>query len=143
MAMASTSQRSLDPANAVVFGRSAPTLDGSLWNDVGMAGDKRNEQVGQARAALIMAAMRRSIVTYGELGRAIGMQGVDLRNQMRHVLDEVSERCVAAGEPSLAALVVNATTGEPGAGWRDGAVPWHSELQQAFKHWTKDQTSAS
>ena len=101
-----------------------------------MANQQHEEWAAQARAALIIAAMRRSILTYGELGRAIGIDGVDLRNQMRHVLIVVSERCVSAGEPSLAALVVNQTTGSPGAGWKDGDVRWYAEIQQVFRHWS-------
>jgi hypothetical protein len=80
--------------------------------------------------------MRRSILTYGELGKAIGIEGVALRNEMRHVLDDVASACASAGEPSLSALVVNAQTGEPGAGWKDGSVPWHAEVQQVFRHWS-------
>lgn len=92
--------------------------------------------VERARAALIMAAMRHSIVTYEELGRAIGMAGVELRNQMNHVLDDVSEQCNEAREPVLAALVVNKRTGRPGAGWEDGSVPWHAEVQRVFRKWS-------
>jgi hypothetical protein len=76
-----------------------------------MANDQRREWVAQARAALIIAAMRRSILTYGELGKALGMEGITLRNQLRHVLDDVSDVCITGGEPSLAALVVNQDTG--------------------------------
>lgn len=83
-----------------------------------------------------MAAQRRSIVTYKELGRAIGVEGVDLRNQLRHVLDDLSDDCAARGEPSLAALVVNATSGAPGQGWTDGTKPWHAEVQQVFRRWS-------
>lgn len=101
-----------------------------------MANDQRVAWTAQARAALIVAAMRRSILTYGELGKALGMEGVALRNQLRHVLDDVSEVCIANGEPSLAALVVNQETGEPGAGWRGGDVAWHSEVQRVFRTWT-------
>ena len=90
----------------------------------------------RARSALVMAAMRRSIVTYKELGMAIGMSGIDLRNQMRRILDDVSEVCIANNEPVLAALVVNSTTGKPGSGWSDGEVPWYEEVQQVFKKWT-------
>ena len=101
----------------------------------GMPSEQREQWVRMARAALIIAAMRRSLLTYGELGQAIGMAGVDLRNQMRHVLARVAEECTAAGEPSLPALVVNATTGQPGSGWIDGAVRWHAEVQKLFRHW--------
>lgn len=95
----------------------------------------RSAEVAQARAALIMAAQRRSIVTYRELGRAIGIDGINLRNQLRHVLDDLSLDCADRGEPSLPALVVNAITGAPGAGWSDGRKPWHAEVQQVFRRW--------
>ena len=97
---------------------------------------KRELMVERARSALIIAAMRRSILTYGELGRAIGMEGVDLRNQMNHVLDNLSVQCIQRGEPSLATLVVNQSTGKPGAGWSDGDDPWHAEVQRVFRKWT-------
>lgn len=84
---------------------------------------------------MIIAAQRRSIVTYKELGEAIGVEGVNLRNQMRHVLDDLSDDCADRGEPSLAALFVNATTGALGQGWVDGAKPWHAEVQQVFRRW--------
>ncbi|MEU5962002.1 hypothetical protein ABZ777_12435 [Micromonospora parva] len=100
-----------------------------------MVSGQRQQWVLMARAALIVAAMRKSLLTYGELGQAIGMAGIDLRNQMRHVLAQVAEECIATGEPSLPALVVNATTGQPGAGWVDGAVSWHAEVQKLFRHW--------
>ena len=60
----------------------------------------------------------RSIVTYGELGKAIGIDGVALRNEMRHILVDLSDDCQARGEPSLAELVVNRPLGAPGPGWR-------------------------
>ena len=100
-----------------------------------MAKKDRSAIVQQARAALIVAAMRRSIVTYGELGKALGIDGVALRNEMRHVLDDLSDDCIARGEPSLAALVVNQRTGAPGQGWDDGRVPWHAEVQAVFRRW--------
>ena len=53
-----------------------------------MARKNRDDIVRQAKAALIIAAMRRSILTYGELGKALGIDGVALRNEMRHVLDD-------------------------------------------------------
>ena len=101
----------------------------------------RSDVVRQARAALIMAAMRRSIVTYGELGKALGIDGVALRNELRHVLDDLSADCIVRGEPSLAALVVNQRTGAPGRGWEDGkdgeggTVPWHAGVQAVFRRW--------
>lgn len=95
----------------------------------------RTEVVQRARAALIVAAMRRSIVTYKELGKALGIDGIALRNELRHVLDDLSDDCIARGERSLAALVVNQRTGAPGQGWQDGDRPWHAEVQAVFRQW--------
>lgn len=104
-------------------------------NNYWMTNDHHREWVAQARAALIIAATRRTLLTYGELGTALGMEGVALRNQLPQVLDAVGKACFASGEPSLAALVVNKESGQPGAGWHDGPVPWHTEVRRAFKHW--------
>jgi hypothetical protein len=100
-----------------------------------MPSEQRVEWIAQARAALIVAAMRRTTLTYGELGTALGIKGVDLRNQLRHVLNAVSQQCATNGEPSLAALVVKQDTGQPGSGWQDGKVPWHAEVRAVFRHW--------
>ncbi|MFC4429763.1 hypothetical protein [Citricoccus alkalitolerans] len=100
-----------------------------------MAKKDRTEVVQQARAALIVAAMRRSIVTYKELGKALGIDGIALRNEMRHILDALSADCEFRNEHSLAALVVNQSTGAPGQGWQDGDRPWHAEVQAVFRHW--------
>jgi hypothetical protein len=40
-----------------------------------------------------------------------------------------------ADEPPLTALVVNAQTGEPGAGWRGTDKPWHADVQRVFRYW--------
>lgn len=98
-----------------------------------MAKDWTSE-VGQARAALTVAAMRSTLLTYKELGVAIGMSGVQLRNSLPRVLDLLSEDCNDQGEPSLAALVVSGDTGKPGAGWADGNRPWHTEVRRVFDH---------
>ncbi|MGN7132059.1 hypothetical protein ACTHQY_02175 [Rhodococcoides corynebacterioides] len=92
----------------------------------------------RARAALIVAALRRTLLTYGELGAAIDVQGIALRNQARHILDHLSTQNEERGEPSLAALVVNSQTGKPGAGWTDGALDWHTEVRRVFDYdWTQ------
>lgn len=100
-----------------------------------MAKKDRTEAVQRARAALIVAAMRRSILTYSELGKALGFGGIQLRNEMRHILDDLSADCIARGERSLAALVVNQATGAPGQGWKEGDKPWHAEVQAVFRQW--------
>jgi len=105
------------------------------FNDERMPSEQHHEWVIQARAALIVAAMRRTVLTYDELGAALGMEGVALRNHLRHVLDDVSEVCTKRGEASLAALVVNQQTGQPGAGWANGNVEWHVEVRKVFNDW--------
>ncbi len=99
--------------------------------------EQRQLQVQMARAALILAARRRTLVTYKELGLAIGMSGVELPHHMKHVLNDLSNDCLARGEHSLAALVVNQETGAPGAGFDEGDHPWHAEVAKCFKHWGK------
>lgn len=88
-----------------------------------------------ARAALIIAAMRKTTVTYKELGLTVGIEGVALSHHLPRVLDEVGAPCRKAGEPSLDALVVTAATGAPGRGWTDGEVPWHTEVRRLYDYW--------
>lgn len=89
----------------------------------------------RARSALIMAAMRRSLVAYGELGRAIGMRDAAVRNELRHVLDDLSLDCVDRGDPPLEMLVVNRRTGAPMQGWSGSQRAWHAELHSVFRAW--------
>lgn len=90
-----------------------------------------------ARPALIMAAMRRTTVTYGELAQSIDFDtSVPLSHHMKRVLDRVSDRCTGAGEPSLAVLVVNADSGEPGGGFVEGSLTWTAEARKCFKRWS-------
>lgn len=89
-----------------------------------------------ARAALIVTAARRSVITYGELGRAIGLPtDVPLSHHINRVLRVVSKRCVDAREPSLAVLAVSKDSGEPGPGFVRGARDWSAEAQQCFRYW--------
>lgn len=129
LASAHMAERARPNAAALSFGR-AP-----FGHSVTMTKKDRSEVVQRARAALVVAAMRRSIMTYKELGKALGIDGIALRNEMRHILDDLSADCNARGERSLASLVVNQTTGAPGQGWQDGDRPWHSEVQAVFRQW--------
>ncbi|MBU2075212.1 MAG: hypothetical protein KKE65_05175 [Actinobacteria bacterium] len=91
----------------------------------------------QARPALILAAMRRTTVTYGELAKSISFDtSIPLSHHMKRVLDRVSDRCIKAGEPSLAVLVVNADTGVPGDGFTEGSLTWMAEARKCFKRWS-------
>jgi len=101
-----------------------------------MGKENRDVLVLQARAALIMAALRRSIVTYKELGHTIGLKDIELRNEMPRVLDQLADDCARAGEPPLPALVVNSQSGAPGSGWHGNGDPWHTDVQRVFRHWT-------
>jgi len=47
---------------------------------------------------------------------------------MRHVLEQLANECHNVGEPPITALVVNAQTGAPGAGW-------HADVQRVFRYW--------
>ncbi len=89
----------------------------------------------KARSALIVAAMRRTLMTYEELGRAIGVPKTSLLATMGPILDVVSEACHDLGEPSLAALVVNKRTGRPGKGWTNGPIRWTTLVRNIYTHW--------
>ncbi|WP_056892159.1 hypothetical protein [Nocardioides sp. Root151] len=56
-----------------------------------------------ARSGLVTAAMRRSTMTCGALVKMIGFDAKGAAASPRdRVLDLLSERCIDAGEPSLA-----------------------------------------
>ena len=63
-----------------------------------------------ARSVLIEIAQHREVITYGELSDSIGRSV--LPRHMGPLLSMISHDCAARGEPSLAALVVSATSGE-------------------------------
>ena len=67
----------------------------------------------RVRERLIEAARTRETVTYGELREELGLPY--LVQGMGRLLDLVSVDCLRRGEPSLASMVVNASTGEVGA----------------------------
>lgn len=89
-----------------------------------------------ARPALITACMRRSTMTYGELGRAIDLNPrLPINQHINRVLDRVSQDCIARDEPSLAVLVVNEKSGQPGPGFRKGKDEWFTETRRCFDRW--------
>lgn len=89
----------------------------------------------RARAALVLSAMRRTTVTYGELAQAVDLPDVPVSHHMKRILDLVSQECIARNEPSLAPLVVNERTGEPGKGYRDAGVDWQTEVRRCYNAW--------
>lgn len=96
-----------------------------------------NRGLRRPRNQLLIAAQREIVLTYGELGKAIGLQGVAIRNQIGRVLDAVSDECERRLEPSLAALVVRKDSGKPGPGWEEGGDPWHKEQRKVFDRWSR------
>lgn len=90
------------------------------------------DAVMRMRAALIIAAQRRSTVTYQELSTAI--DGLFVRQALGRPLDLLSEDCVRRGEPSLAALVVKNSTGRVGSAFvgDDG-----SQRELCFRRWSR------
>lgn len=59
-----------------------------------------DDLAAKARPALITASMRRSMMTYGELARAIDLDpNVPLSHHIRRVLDVVTQDCIGRKEP--------------------------------------------
>jgi hypothetical protein len=81
-----------------------------------------------ARAALIVAAQRRTTLSARELGAAIGLNGIELAEVLRLVLARLAEQCADEQMPALPALV----TGHVEASC-DAA--WFSEAKQVFRRW--------
>jgi hypothetical protein len=89
----------------------------------------------RARAALVVAAMRRTTVTYGELASAVDLPDVPVSHHMKRILDLVSQECILRDEPSLAPLVVNERTGESGKGFRPEGMDWHTAVRRCYNAW--------
>lgn len=86
------------------------------------------------RPALIVAAKRRSTLAYSEVATAIDNQHfAQGLKQTGRLLDLLSADCHARGEPSLAALVVRANTGEVGDSFVGDAGVGRKEC---YKYWS-------
>ena len=88
-----------------------------------------------AKVALIVAAQRRTTLTVGELGAAMGIDGDELRQVLDPVLAQLADQCLAEQMPLLPALVINTQTGGPGHGWPSCNAEWFSEAQRVFRLW--------
>lgn len=89
----------------------------------------------QIRSALTIAAMRHSIVTYAELGKAVsGGRGVS-KSELRSALHALADADEAEGEPSLAALVVDARTGDPDPRFESAGKRWSKDVRDLFSRW--------
>jgi len=87
------------------------------------------------RPALIIAARRRTTLTYHEAGLAIDNEHFDGgMSQTGRALDLISADCEARDEPSLAVLCVRADTGEVGHGFiNPDTVP--SGREACYGYW--------
>jgi hypothetical protein len=90
------------------------------------------ESVALMRAMLIEEARARATVTYGELVRDLALPTSP--KGLGRLLDLLSEDCTRRGEPTLAAIVVTATTGEVGRGYGDGAA---ADRDALYRHWSQ------
>lgn len=79
------------------------------------------EAVRRSRAVLLDVAAHREVITYGELGEAIG--GLVLPRHMGPLLHMLGHDCRLRDEPPLPALVVSAATGEVGTADDAWAAP--------------------
>lgn len=70
-------------------------------------------------------------VTYGEVGRHVGR----IANGLGPLLDEVEQVCAGRGEPNLAVLVVNQTSGQPTKYARRGD-DWAAEQARCVHHFS-------
>jgi hypothetical protein len=90
------------------------------------------ESVALMREMLIEEARARATVTYGELVRDLALPTSP--KGLGRLLDLLSEDCTRRGEPTLAAIVVTATTGEVGRGYGDGAA---ADRDALYRHWSQ------
>lgn len=85
-------------------------------------------RVGFLRGACVVAAWHRATLLYGEVAPLLGL----VSQGMGRTLDLLTEDCGRRNEPSLAALVVRADTGQVGAGFvGDDAA----ERERCYGYW--------
>ncbi|MEH1013021.1 hypothetical protein V6U90_07910 [Micromonospora sp. CPCC 206060] len=87
------------------------------------------EATTRMRSALIVAAKRRSTLTYGELAAAIDQ--LYTKRNLSRPLDLLAHDCIQRGEPSLASLVVTKAGGEVSTGFVGKAGP---ERERCYEH---------
>lgn len=91
-----------------------------------------------ARAALVVAAARRSTLTHAELARALDLDGEGPpAERVQAVLDAVAAECTRRGEPRLDALVVDGESGRPGRGWGADERTWPREVVRCHRWWAE------
>ena len=92
--------------------------------------DRVARTVMRCRPILIDVAEHGEVITYGELSEAIDRSV--LPRHMGLLLHMIGHDCAARGEPSLAALVVSAGTGEVGTRDASWAGP---ERLACWEYW--------
>ncbi|HZD70176.1 MAG TPA: hypothetical protein VFA45_15160 [Actinomycetes bacterium] len=92
--------------------------------------ERMYEAVTRLRSAPIVASQRRSTLTYGEASAAI--DELYPPRGLGRALDLLSHDCTERKEPSLAALVVQSTSGAVGGGFKGDA---QAERERCYKHW--------
>lgn len=88
------------------------------------------EAAVRLRSALIVAAQRRSTLTYDQASAAI--DGLFVPAGLGRPLDLLKEDCIRRGEPSLSALVVQKHSGEVGSAFTGNA---DAERERCYRHW--------
>lgn len=83
------------------------------------------------RAFLIDVATNHSTVSYGHVKSKLGLPHP--ANGMGRLLDLVTIECRRRGEPDLASLVVNASTGDVGTQYGKNAV---ANRESVYRHWS-------
>lgn len=89
------------------------------------------ESVTAMRSMLIEEAQARATVTYGEVVRDCGLPVPP--KGLGRLLVLLSEDCARRGEPTLAAIVVTAGSGEVGHGYGDDAA---ADREALYAHWS-------
>ena len=93
------------------------------------------EAVTRLRSAGIVAAQRRTTLTYAEAAMAI--DELYPARALGRALDLLSHDCIQRREPSLAALVVRSDSGEVGEGWAASTANPAKERERCYERWRK------
>jgi hypothetical protein len=86
---------------------------------------KKSERACQIWAVLALAARNRQSVTYGQLGKLIGVPTAGLGQ----LLEPIQSYCIANGLPPLTVLVVQQESGLPGPGFTGASASQFAKSQ--------------
>ena len=85
----------------------------------------RSERASQIWAVLAWAARARQSLTYGQLGKLIGVPTAGLGQ----LLEPIQSYCISQGLPPLTALVVQQESGLPGSGFTGASASQFARAQ--------------